>query len=234
MSKLKILITAPTAFELAPIMSLLESDFKKLSFYEFGKDQLSVFPMVTGVGMPFTAYALGKYNNISEMSFVVQIGLAGAFIKNLNLGQVVEIKEESFSDLGVEESDGSFTDIFSLGLQEKNRYPFTNGKIINDDPPFQSDLISVNGISLNRVHGTSESIEQTYRQFPADVETMEGAAFFYACKMQHVRFAQIRAISNYVEVRNRENWKIDHALDNLRKYMSNKILEWNSEGTNFL
>ena len=44
---------------------------------------------------------------------------------------------------------------------------------------------------------------------------MEGAAFMYACLMHDVPFAQIRAVSNVVERRNREAWKIREAIDAL-------------------
>ena len=46
---------------------------------------------------------------------------------------------------------------------------------------------------------------------------MEGAAFFQACMTEGVAFSEIRAISNYVEPRNRDNWKIAEAIENLNK-----------------
>ena len=44
---------------------------------------------------------------------------------------------------------------------------------------------------------------------------MEGAGFMYACLIQAVPFAQVRAVSNMVERRNRSAWKIDEAIENL-------------------
>jgi futalosine hydrolase len=44
---------------------------------------------------------------------------------------------------------------------------------------------------------------------------MEGAAFMYSCLVAGVPFAQIRAVSNVVERRNRDGWKIDEATDAL-------------------
>jgi futalosine hydrolase len=44
---------------------------------------------------------------------------------------------------------------------------------------------------------------------------MEGAAFMYSCLIHDVPFAQVRAVSNMVERRNRESWKISNAIDNL-------------------
>jgi futalosine hydrolase len=44
---------------------------------------------------------------------------------------------------------------------------------------------------------------------------MEGAAFMYACLIADVPFAEIRAVSNKVERRNREAWKLKEAVENL-------------------
>jgi futalosine hydrolase len=41
---------------------------------------------------------------------------------------------------------------------------------------------------------------------------MEGAAFMYACLVQGVVFAQVRAVSNIVELRNRQAWKMADAI----------------------
>ena len=46
---------------------------------------------------------------------------------------------------------------------------------------------------------------------------MEGAAYMYACKMLELNGFQIRAVSNYIEDRNRANWEIEKALENLEK-----------------
>jgi futalosine hydrolase len=44
---------------------------------------------------------------------------------------------------------------------------------------------------------------------------MEGAAFMYACLVHGQRFAQVRAVSNVVERRNREAWKLAEAVAGL-------------------
>jgi futalosine hydrolase len=42
---------------------------------------------------------------------------------------------------------------------------------------------------------------------------MEGAAFMYACLVHGIPFAQIRAVSNIVERRNRAAWKMNEAIE---------------------
>jgi futalosine hydrolase len=44
---------------------------------------------------------------------------------------------------------------------------------------------------------------------------MEGAAFMYACLIHQIPFAEVRAVSNVVERRNRGAWKITEAIDHL-------------------
>ena len=44
---------------------------------------------------------------------------------------------------------------------------------------------------------------------------MEGAAFMYACLVHGQPFAQVRAVSNVVERRNREAWKLPEAIESL-------------------
>ena len=68
---------------------------------------------------------------------------------------------------------------------------------------------------MNKVHGKEESIKKLEQKFSSAVESMEGAAFFYACAQSKQDCMQFRAISNQVEVRNKANWKIDSAIQNL-------------------
>lgn len=49
------------------------------------------------------------------------------------------------------------------------------------------------------------------------VESMEGAAFMYACLLHGVPFAQVRAVSNRVERRNRAAWRLDEAIARLNE-----------------
>jgi futalosine hydrolase len=52
---------------------------------------------------------------------------------------------------------------------------------------------------------------------------MEGAAFFYACEEANVDGLQVRAISNYVEKRNKENWNLALAVKNLNDWLIQDI-----------
>ena len=101
-----------------------------------------------------------------------------------------------------------------MGISDGNDFPFENG-LIKSEHAIKHGLRKVRGITVNKVHGNEKSIKQVQSRLSPDIESMEGAAFFYACKMSKVNFIQIRAISNYVEKRNKNSWQIELALSNL-------------------
>jgi futalosine hydrolase len=70
---------------------------------------------------------------------------------------------------------------------------------------------------VNTVHGNEVSVSKAFERYHPITESMEGAAFLLACAEAGVPGAQIRAISNYVERRNREAWNIPLAIQNLNK-----------------
>jgi len=53
---------------------------------------------------------------------------------------------------------------------------------------------------------------------------MEGAAFMYTCLIHNLRFAQVRAVSNIVERRNRDAWRLPEAIARLSE-TARRIIE---------
>jgi futalosine hydrolase len=166
---------------------------------------------VTGVGMTATAFHLGRaFNNKYDLAF--NFGLAGSFNSNLEKGSVVNIIEDHFSELGAEDGEQFLTlkDIKLDGEQMVINDSVIKNKILENIP-------KVNGITVNTVHGNEESINKVFERFHPITESMEGAAFLFACKQMGIPHAQIRAVSNYVEKRNKANWNIPLAIENLNK-----------------
>jgi len=212
---MNILIVAATTFEIAPLIQYLEEHAERESFFDFKINGHKIYPLVTGVGSLNTAFAVARYKELEKTDVAINAGVAGAYSTDYRLGDVVEVTSDRFADLGVEEADGSFTDVYDLGLVEANNYPFKNGWIQNLKIKFETGLPKVTGLSVNRVHGETSSIARIKSKYHADVESMEGAGFLYACRMADVDCNQIRSISNYVEPRNKDNWAIRKAIDNL-------------------
>lgn len=167
--------------------------------------------LITGVGMTATAFSLGKYLK-STYNLVVNLGIAGSFDQNIPLGSLVNIETDTFAELGAEDHE-NFITIDQLGFGE-NTYTASCS---------YDKLPKVKGITVNKVHGNASSIATTLNKFNPQTESMEGAAVFYACKTNNVPCLQVRAISNYVEPRNKENWQISLAINNLNNWIINFI-----------
>lgn len=216
-----LLIVSATPFEVAPLKEYLDNQFIPFGSFQYQKGSLTVSLLITGVGLPLTAYSLGRLLGQKRYDLAINAGIAGAFDQQLKIGDVIQIVTERFGDLGVEEADGSFTDVHQLDLINADQHPFKEGRLVNE-ASYQFDFLpQVHGISVNKVHGFPDSIAGIRDKYPeVQVETMEGAAFFYACLQENIPFLELRAVSNYVEARNRENWDVQLAIQELNEVMS--------------
>ncbi len=212
---MKILIVAATPFEILPLSQHLQQNFAIIGPDQYKRNDTVVDILVTGVGIHATTYALTKKLISTDYELIINAGIAGARKTKLNKGDVVNVISEQFGDVGVEEADGSFTDIFELALTNPNQPPFSNGIMRNSSAGDFSFLPKVKGITVNKVHGNSESITQFNNKYEYDVESMEGAAFFFVCIQQEQKFLQIRSVSNFVEERNKENWDLNGSITRL-------------------
>lgn len=217
---MNLLIVSATPFEIAPFQKYLRENFWAHHDAHFQKEELHVKTLITGVGMTQTAFALGQVFARHAFDLAINAGVAGAFRRNLKIGDVVNVTTEIFGDVGVEESDGKFTDIHELGLIEPDQPPFKNGELKNPQSDDFNFLTKCKGLTVNKVHGTESSIQAVSKKYDVEVESMEGAAFFLACLSAKINFLELRAISNYVEPRNREAWDIPLAIKNLNDILT--------------
>jgi futalosine hydrolase len=156
----------------------------------------------------------------------LNLGVCGSFDRTLEPGAVVHVVSDCLAELGAEDGD-TFLSIQQLHLLDESEPPFHNGRLINQSPPANATLLglrSVDGITVNTVHGNERSIACVTRRFAPHVESMEGAAFMYGCLIHELPFAQVRAVSNIVERRNREAWKLPEAIRGLAE-TARQILE---------
>src|SRR5690606_14901728 len=85
--------------------------------------------------------------------------------------------------------------------------------------PSVENLRSCKGITVNTVHGNDPAIKAVVERLSADVESMEGAVVFQAAQHFGIPAFQVRAISNYVERRNKANWQLTKAIENLNAWL---------------
>jgi futalosine hydrolase len=204
---MKILLVAATKAEIEPFLT--HFSFREQLPYDKILGNYQVKVLIGGVGMVATAFSVGKALSEHNFDLAINAGIAGTFSDDIKIGDVCNVKEDIFSELGAEDGD-NFLSIESLGFGR-----ITYSAKPNLLFPKLNSLKSVKGITVNTVHGNENSISKIKAQFNPDIESMEGAAFFYACEQRNTACIQIRAISNVVERRNRENWQIGLAIKNL-------------------
>jgi futalosine hydrolase len=212
---MRILVVAATSEEVGSLKSEVGSQKS-----EVGGDSGLKTPdfelLITGVGMVATAFSLGRHLATNNYDLVVNLGIAGSFDRNIQIGEVLEITADTLAELGAE-NDDQFLSIEKLGFGESTYHPTT--KISNLYNLFNTfNLKQATAITVNTVHGNDASIKIVADRLNPQLESMEGAAFFYVCQKMNAPSLQIRAVSNYVEKRNRDNWNIGLAIKNLNTF----------------
>lgn len=225
---MKLLIVSATSLEIKPLLGTLgkgralQNHVTRYAYKHFGVDVL-----ITGVGMVptavLTSIVLSKY----RYDAVINIGICGSFNRDIPIGNVLNITSDFLPETGAEDGE-HFLSIIDLKLLDQDDFPFTGGKLINDsvfDSPLIKELRVVSGVTVNTVHGNSQKIKAFLKRHSADVESMEGAAFMYACKMLKSRYIQIRSVSNYIEDRDVTKWDIPLAVHNLNHFVLSLLEE---------
>ena len=170
---------------------------------EITSDRISNFPiLITGAGMVNTAINLTKELNENNYDLVINMGVSGSFSDEIKIGDVVEVIEDCFSEIGFEYGE-SFSEFSNFDI--KTIYKVEG----------RTSLRKVKGITVNTVHGNEDSIHNIIERLHPDIESMEGAAVFKVCEEIKVPCIQIRSISNKIERRNKENWDLDLSISNL-------------------
>lgn len=224
---MNILLVSATALEIRPLLGHLEfirKGSEYLDHYLWGNSMIDV--LVPGIGMTIGSYYMGKQLASAKYDIAINAGICGSYSENLEVGTVVEVIEDRFPELGAEDDD-QFITVFDMGLSDRDKYPFTNGILTSGSLPGSETLKQLKKVrsnTVNTIHGNRNTIEKVKALFPADVETMEGAAFFYSCLTEKLPCAQVRSVSNNVEERSRTKWDITLAVKNLNGVMK-KIVE---------
>ena len=208
---MRILIVTATRMEVAPLLAAFHQIAErraKLTSHGYGAHEVDV--LVTGVGMVPTAAWCAHALARNTYDVALNFGVCGSFDRALPPGTVVHVVADRIAELGAEDDDAFLT------MEELNLPG--DVEFVNTAPPANpvlAELPAVTGVSVNTVHGNTRSIAAVTARFHPQVESMEGAAFMAACLMYEVPFAQIRAVSNLVERRNRDAWKLEEAIVNL-------------------
>ncbi|MEZ4688452.1 MAG: hypothetical protein R3B47_21040 [Bacteroidia bacterium] len=74
------------------------------------KKQVRFLLVHSGIGMVNTAFEIGRLSQQYHFDLIVNIGIAGAIDRSLALGEVVEVTEDCFAEMGAETADNQFLD----------------------------------------------------------------------------------------------------------------------------
>ena len=225
---MKLLIISATSIEIKPLIAglgkgrALQHHVTRYRYKQFDIDIL-----ITGVGMVptavFTSIVLSKY----KYDAVFNVGICGSFNLDIPLGTVLNITSDCLPETGAEDGE-HFLSLIDLKLLDQDEFPFSGGKLINDsvfDSRLINSLLIATGVTVNTVHGNALNIESFLKRQHVDVESMEGAAFMFSCKLHRKRHIQIRSVSNYIEDRDVSKWDIQLAIQNVNQIIFDLLNE---------
>jgi len=211
-----ILIVSATEAECVPTLHKM-TERKTISPYLFSGtlQEHSIEVLISGIGCVATTFRLTQTLMQRSYSRVVSIGIAGSFAEDIYTGETVQITEDCFADLGIDDN-GQFLNFREVGLP----YDDFDCDFIINPAPITSPHRKVRGITVQTASGSKKRIDELIARFQPQVETMENAVFFYVCRKMQIPFISLRAISNKVEPRNRKNWQIDEAIENVNNSLT--------------
>jgi futalosine hydrolase len=223
---LRIILVTATSSEADTLKTIPGMKIISEGFFFKGNE---IIPLITGVGSVATSWAMTKiFSSGVKADLAINIGIAGSFRDDIPVGEVVVPVSDCFADAGIETGSGFLT-LAEAGLVDPDAFPFKSGRIFSDNR-FVSKagrlLRPVNAITVNTSTGTQNNIKLISERYHPDIETMEGAAFFYVCSRENIPFLAIRAVSNKVELRNREKWNIPLAINNLSEKFGELLLSF--------
>jgi futalosine hydrolase len=221
---IKILLVTATEIE-ARALKKIKSLISISGGYRVG--DLEIMILIAGIGSISTAWSMKEWISVNgKPDLAINVGIAGSYNDKYGIGDVVMPVSDCFADAGVE--DGSeFVTLFEAGLVSSESIPFKNGIITAENgytDRIKNILSPVRAITVNTSSGSESTIMRLKEKFNPDIETMEGATFFYICARENIPFLALRAISNRVEPRNKSNWNISLALDNLSEKLNELII----------
>ena len=199
---MNILIVSASAYEINPLLKL----------HTIGDH---VECLITGLGMVNTVFEMMTLLERKKFDLVINAGICGAYSKQTNLGEVLNVTSDRFADIALDHN-GVFFPIDKALSTTVNQIIENNSVVIN---PLLSSIEEATSITLNTITGSNERKEQILQWYAPDIETMEGAAVAFVCQQKRINYVQLRGVSNYVEPRNTNNWNMPLAIKNLNQYI---------------
>ncbi len=218
---MKIVLAAATLAEIKPFI-----DQTGLQIGVWQKQQkVELFILITGIGSPATAIELSALLARNPIDLLLNIGIAGTYNSNLALGSLTEVIAESLP-IGAWEQETIWNDHFDQKLTDPNSFPYTEKYLLPVTSHWKTGLPKVKAITIQQIETIPERITALQQHYNADVESMEGAAIFFASQKFQVPAMQIRAISNLCGVRDKQQWQLKEAVQALNNWLLTFLNQW--------
>lgn len=156
-TKLPLLLVAATPMELQLILTELQQVVKEGKLHRGFLGEQEVILVATGIGIVNTSFVMGGLLGKYTFQAAINLGIAGAYDEGLQLGEIVEIQSDSFTDMGADSAEG-FLNLEKLGFpvfrsKEEIHYhtlknPYLSGEKVR----------KVSGATVNTVNGVAEKI----------------------------------------------------------------------------
>lgn len=204
-----ILIVAATEKELQLTKTRIEQ-------LRIDKRSHQYFFLIAGIGIASSTFSTTKALLAHHYDFVIQLGVAGSYSSTINVGEVVWITQDCFSDLGADTLEG-FLSLKELNLAEENPEVDFKPELCKNIP-LPETLKKVKAVTSDTIHNHPDRISEISKTLHPDVESMEGASIMAVCNQLNVPNIQVRAISNRVASRDENLWNIEMALASLDQW----------------
>ncbi len=180
--------------------------------FEIPNSNHNIKKLITGVSSYNSIYKLTKACLSQKIDWVIHAGIAGTFDESFKIGSVVQVIDDVFADVGVWEQ-GDFKSLVDLNLSKTEDLNI-------EIEEFSTELPKAKGITVNTITACNDVKQKWKQKYNAQIESMEGAAVHFVCKQEKIPCVHIRAISNYVAERDKLQWNIKLALENLHKELA--------------
>lgn len=207
-------IVSATEQEIEPFLQYLDKEATQHTFQTYQLHGLTIDVIRSGIGILQTTYTVMDYLSHRHPDVWIQAGIGGAFDHSLGLGSIYAIESEFLSGFGAEDANGKIMDPFTLGWSDPDGYPYTAGRLICPYKPVHPFSFA-SGMTTFYAHGHQGNIDALRNQEHGQIENMEGAPFFYVSLLHKIPFISLRSISNLVEERNKDRWRMDLAIEQL-------------------
>lgn len=158
--------------------------------------------LACGVGPVEAAIAVARELAHTHYTYVIGVGIAGAYEGSARVGEARLIEDECLADLGLE---GGAPLVLPDGTGPIERVAADRAALAR----CRGIAPLARGLTVSTVTTTAATGARLRARYATDIESMEGFAILRAAELARVPALEIRGISNYVGERAASRWDFD-------------------------